>query len=80
METKTWISKESDYNVTITLKQVGSSRVAELDYISELDNIAIQYKASKEKAERKLLKEQYRLLAFKLNNQTKQPLYNETLQ
>jgi len=79
METKTWTSKESDYNVTITLKQVGSSKIAELDYISELDNISMQYKASKEKVERKLLKEQYRLLASRLNSQTKQPLHNETL-
>ena len=79
MDKITYVSKEGNETITITRYTQGVSKVTELDYDHKLDEIAREYKSSKDRARRKVLKEEYRKLAFQLNLPYKKPIYNETL-
>lgn len=79
METKTWTSKESDHFAIVTLKQVGTSKIAELDYTYDVDDIALRYKSTKEKTEKKALKEQYQQLALQHNQNKKHQIFNPSI-
>jgi hypothetical protein len=72
-------SKDGDEVSKVTLRQIDSIRVVEIESTHKLDEIAEEYKKSKDRARRKELKEDYRVLAAQVNKQFKQPVYNETL-
>jgi predicted RNA-binding protein with PIN domain len=75
----TYISKDGDESSKVTIQQIGSVRVTEVESISKLDSIAEEYNKSKDRAKRKELKEEYKVLAAQINKQFKQSVYNETL-
>jgi predicted RNA-binding protein with PIN domain len=75
----TYTSKDGDESSKVTIQQIGSVRVTEIESTSKLDAIAEEYNKSKDRAKRKQLKEEYKALAEQINKQFKQPVYNETL-
>ena len=74
-----YTAKDGDETSKITIQQIGSTRVVEIESTHKLDAIAEEYNKSKDRARRKELKEDYRVTALVLNSNYKVPIYNISL-
>jgi len=74
-----WISTDEDGSTTITLSNYEGRKVVEVEYENELDRIGARWRASRDRKERKELKESYRNVAKELNGRYKKPIFSEEL-
>jgi len=75
----TYNSKEENETSIVTIQQINSSKVVEIEYTHKIDKIVGEYKKTKDKDRRKEMREEFKSLTQQINNQYKQPVYNETL-
>ena len=77
--TKQWTSKDLTETSHISIFNVESRWVVEIEYVSELDRLLDEFKIAKGKREKGIVREKYKEAAKKLNSQYKYPRHNPEL-
>jgi len=74
-----WTSREGDESSYIKISNKDTTRVVEIEYVSALERMREAYKRSKDKGERRELKERYAERCREENKRLKREVYSEKI-
>ncbi len=74
-----WTSREGDESSYIKISNKDTTRVVEVEYVYALERIREAYKKSKDRGERKELKERYLERCREENKRLKREVYSEKI-
>lgn len=74
-----WDSKEINESAHITLSRLGSSKIAEIEYVSILDVLSVEHKQAKGAKAKREVANRYKEAAQEINKNYKHPIYNSEI-